>query len=148
MNRRETLKTIALTTTALSTGMTTRAQTTPPKPVGIAKPEQVPKPGSSLSFEFDGDPALLVRVAQPKTASPRVLEVVVAKEKLFFTAYTLVCTHLGCRPDYRDNALECPCHGSRYDAYGSPTRGPAKEALQGIKLELRRGMLTAVSRLA
>jgi Rieske Fe-S protein len=146
MNRRESLKTIAVTTTALGLGISARAQTAP-KPVTVAMLEKFSKVGDSVTFEFDGDAALLVRVAAPKTASSRVFELTVGKEKRYFTAFTLVCTHLGCRPSYQNATLECPCHGSRYDTYGTPTKGPAKEALEGIKLEVRQGALTAVSRL-
>jgi Rieske Fe-S protein len=147
MNRRESLKTLAVTTATLSLGGVVGAQTAP-KPVSVATLGKLTKVNDSLTFEFDGDPALLVRVAAPKTASPRVLEVTVGKEKRYFTAFTLICTHLGCQPKYANAALECPCHGSRFDTYGAPTRGPAKEALEALKLEVRQGVLTAVSRLA
>jgi nitrite reductase/ring-hydroxylating ferredoxin subunit len=41
------------------------------------------------------------------------------------------CTHLGCpvAPDPAGGDLACPCHGSRFDLRGHPTRGPAKAPL-------------------
>ncbi len=61
-------------------------------------------------------------------------------------AFSLACTHLGCRvaPDPA-GGFECPCHGSRFDAEGRPVHGPALEPLRSVLLE-QRGM-TWVARL-
>lgn len=44
---------------------------------------------------------------------------------------SLTCTHLGCvvRWDDEQQDLACPCHGSRFDDRGTPTKGPAKQGL-------------------
>ena len=48
-------------------------------------------------------------------------------------AMTLTCTHQGC--DIADGGtvsaagLQCPCHGSQFDANGSVVRGPAASPL-------------------
>lgn len=44
---------------------------------------------------------------------------------------SLRCTHLGCtvRWDNEAQELRCPCHGSRFDDHGTPTKGPAKQGL-------------------
>ena len=41
------------------------------------------------------------------------------------------CPHLGCELSWNpdENAWECPCHGSRFDAYGNLVSGPAQESL-------------------
>ncbi len=46
-------------------------------------------------------------------------------------AISAVCTHLGCAVnwDQSEQAFVCPCHGSRYDALGQVTRGPAPRDL-------------------
>ncbi len=33
-------------------------------------------------------------------------------------AVSTVCTHLGCVVNYSNEAFECPCHGSRFNAAG------------------------------
>jgi Rieske Fe-S protein len=45
------------------------------------------------------------------------------------------CSHLGCtvRPEGND-VLACPCHGSRFDARGRVTRGPARADLRPLKV--------------
>ncbi|WP_170944125.1 Rieske 2Fe-2S domain-containing protein [Leptolyngbya sp. BC1307] len=46
-------------------------------------------------------------------------------------AISAVCTHLGCAVnwDQSEQAFVCPCHGSRYDALGQVTGGPASRNL-------------------
>ena len=43
-----------------------------------------------------------------------------------------MCTHIGCDVEYvRDSdRIECPCHGSEFDADGTRRKGPAKKSLQ------------------
>jgi cytochrome b6-f complex iron-sulfur subunit len=52
-----------------------------------------------------------------------------------FMALSLVCTHLGCTVEQKDNGFACPCHGSRYDAEGKVVRGPAQKALRLLRVE-------------
>ena len=53
-----------------------------------------------------------------------------------FTALSLVCTHLGCTVETAENGFRCPCHGSRYDAQGNVQKGPARQALKRLKVEV------------
>lgn len=52
-----------------------------------------------------------------------------------FTALSLICTHLGCTVEQKDDGFVCPCHGSRYNADGQVTRGPAQKALRVLPVE-------------
>ena len=41
-----------------------------------------------------------------------------------FAAISTVCTHLGCEVNIANNALDCPCHRSRFDSDGKQTKLP------------------------
>jgi cytochrome b6-f complex iron-sulfur subunit len=53
-----------------------------------------------------------------------------------FEAISMVCTHLGCTLEYKAEAFDCPCHGSRFDAAGGVLRGPAQKSLPALRVEL------------
>lgn len=51
-------------------------------------------------------------------------------------ALSATCTHLGCIVRAQaGGGYVCPCHGSRYDAEGQVTAGPAPEALPFLLLQ-------------
>jgi cytochrome b6-f complex iron-sulfur subunit len=52
-----------------------------------------------------------------------------------FTAFSLVCTHLGCTVETASEGFACPCHGSRFDLQGRVTSGPAGKSLVNLRLE-------------
>lgn len=53
-----------------------------------------------------------------------------------FTALSLVCTHLGCTVESTGDGFRCPCHGSRYSEQGRVERGPARQNLQQLRVEV------------
>jgi cytochrome b6-f complex iron-sulfur subunit len=57
-------------------------------------------------------------------------------------AVSTICTHLGCVVKPNEEGFECPCHGSRFAADGSVTRGPAPRALPWLKVSISGGSIT------
>jgi cytochrome b6-f complex iron-sulfur subunit len=49
-------------------------------------------------------------------------------------AISKICTHLGCIVRNMGAGFECPCHGSRFAADGSVTKGPAPQPLPWYKV--------------
>ncbi|MBI5050140.1 MAG: Rieske 2Fe-2S domain-containing protein [Nitrospirae bacterium] len=57
------------------------------------------------------------------------------------TAFSAVCSHLGCLVDW-DRGKElflCPCHGGKYDIAGNVAGGPPPESLTRLPVEIREG---------
>ena len=52
-----------------------------------------------------------------------------------FSAFSLVCTHLGCTVEQSDGGFACPCHGSRFNEDGRVTHGPAAKPLRPLRVE-------------
>lgn len=68
--------------------------------------------------------------------------VFVLRDERGLRALSATCTHLGCTVRRDGEGFLCPCHGSRYDASGNVTGGPAPRPLRFVQLELdRRGRL-------
>jgi cytochrome b6-f complex iron-sulfur subunit len=49
-------------------------------------------------------------------------------------AVSSVCTHLGCTVARSAEGFGCPCHGSKFDAAGKVTGGPAPRALPWLEV--------------
>jgi cytochrome b6-f complex iron-sulfur subunit len=51
-------------------------------------------------------------------------------------ALSAVCTHLGCITRFLsdENAIACPCHGSRFDLEGNVVHGPAPRPLPWLEV--------------
>jgi len=82
---------------------------------------------SSLNFQW------------PTQTRPFDANVLIKDASGNYNAFNRVCTHLQCLVNYDPNSetLQCPCHGSVYDAHsGDVISGPAPRALPVIDLEV------------
>jgi Rieske Fe-S protein len=56
-----------------------------------------------------------------------------------------ICTHAGCECVYAQGAVQCPCHGSVFDAKtGAVVQGPAVTPLAQRKVLEHEGKIYAV----
>ena len=67
----------------------------------------------------------------------RTERLVLMKDDTGFYALSLICTHLGCTVTVTEDALSCPCHGSRFDRQGRVLSGPATRSLTRMQVEVR-----------
>ena len=59
-------------------------------------------------------------------------------------AFSAICTHLGCTVAPQGKQLDCPCHGSVYDAFtGKVINGPAPRPLPSIPVTVQGGQVVA-----
>lgn len=53
-------------------------------------------------------------------------------------AFSAVCTHQGCQVVPNKERLDCPCHGSQFDAMtGKVLQGPATKALPPVNIQVQ-----------
>ncbi len=72
--------------------------------------------GGAVAVDIEGAPSI---VAQPEAGT--------------VVAFTAICTHQGCKVTPADAKLDCPCHGSQFDAFtGAVLRGPAEAPLTAV----------------
>ena len=67
----------------------------------------------------------------------RTERVALMRDDAGFYALSLICTHLGCTVVVTEEALSCPCHGSRFDRQGKVLTGPADRSLTRMPVEVR-----------
>ena len=96
------------------------------------KPDDVPTDGLVLAFPLDPQ-SNTVKGGEVKNT------VALARQGSSIQAYSAVCTHLGCTVGvWRDGAMYCPCHNSKFDAFGEGKviAGPAPRALPALPVKL------------
>lgn len=83
-------------------------------------------PGSAVTFEEAGRPAVLVHLDTGD-----------------FVAYSAICTHQQCTVAYNNGQLACPCHGSVFDPAnaGAVVNGPAQTPLPEIPVQVQDGQV-------
>ena len=99
--------------------------------------DQTRPPGAPKNFlarERDVNPAFYF-------AKGKVKGVLVRSAK-GIAGYENQCSHMGSPCSLREGALVCVWHGAAFDPEtGKPLRGPAKEPLRPLKLELKDGLV-------
>ncbi len=153
IDRRTVVKGLAITGAGVAVGanLTAQGQTMLEKAIEIGEVAKLEKDFDSISFELaDKTAAILVRVPAPKDEAMMKSGRVIESGKIHLSAFTLVCTHNGCKPaaPNAQGVLACPCHGAQYSADGAVIKGPAKKSLAGIKIEVKGGKVMAVGMLA
>ena len=79
---------------------------------------------NSLSIKVSTIPALAT-VGQLALVPPASARIAVKRTgTTTFLAISTICTHQQCETNIVGAALECPCHGSRFDSDGKVTRQP------------------------
>jgi cytochrome b6-f complex iron-sulfur subunit len=63
-------------------------------------------------------------------------QVIVMHNEQGYSAFSLVCPHLGCQVNVNSDGFACPCHGSRFRADGSLRNGPASRPLVALRVEV------------
>jgi nitrite reductase/ring-hydroxylating ferredoxin subunit len=137
VSRRDLVKFMALTSTALAAGQlwivlksALRSRGAAPAALAIAGVDDL-SIGGARTFTY------------PEGSTPRLLVRTGAQS---FVAYDQQCTHLLCPvvPAFEQGRIHCPCHNGWFDLYtGQPLAGPPQRALPRITLEIRDGMVFA-----
>lgn len=93
-------------------------------------------------------PSKKFRVTLPETLAPGEAFVPAGRTVAVFHdaegayAISTICTHLGCIVRPGREGFECPCHGSRFAADGTVTKGPAPQPLPWLKVSVSGGVIT------
>jgi len=63
------------------------------------------------------------------------------KDELQLTAFSPICTHLGCLVKWSNIQKEfvCACHGGKYDINGNVIAGPPPKPLERLPLDIKEG---------
>jgi Rieske Fe-S protein len=95
-------------------------------PVELAKLSDVPVGGSlDSSAKVSGNPVVVSQKAAGTVS-----------------AFSAICTHMGCTVKAAGAEFHCPCHGSVYDAFtGQVVHGPAPSALSAIPATVSGGRI-------
>lgn len=140
-HRRSVIKGLAFGGAVMGLPGLARAQPASSAPaVKVVAVKTLTRDFATIEFVFDGVASLLVRLPEAPVDQKRALAITVGDQQMYLSAFTRVCTHLGCQPalpDARSHLQVCPCHGSTYTADGTVVKGPANRNLALLTLEVR-----------
>lgn len=92
----------------------------------------LPDPGPPTEFDL-GD--IAGYPVGSRTVRSDIPAVIYNREGGIF-AYSLVCTHLGCKIEESGEEFACPCHASRFDKDGTVLQGPAQNPLKKLRVDV------------
>lgn len=93
----------------------------------LAVLSKVPVGGAVAASDANGKPII---IAQPTTGKA--------------VAFSAICTHMGCTVAVKGAELDCPCHGSKFNALtGAVLGGPAPSPLPTVAVEVKNGNVVA-----
>jgi Rieske Fe-S protein len=107
-------------------------------PKGHPAAPSSPKPTQKPAQDF-AQGALAPLSSVPVGGSLKVGNVVIGRPSSSrVVGHSSVCTHQGCQVGAGGGTLECPCHGSAFDAFtGAVKKGPASAPLPGVALVIK-----------
>lgn len=114
------------TASAAPSSASATAATSPAENAALAQLADVPV-GGAVAAMMGGKPVI---VAQPASGTA--------------VAFSAICTHKGCTVAPAGAKLECPCHGSVFDALtGKVLQGPAGAPLASVAVSVKDGAVVA-----
>lgn len=116
------------------------AESSPPSSSeSSSKATSAPEEGTELATLAD------IKVGEAVSAKSGDEDVIIARPtEDTATAFSAKCTHKGCPVKPAGKELECPCHGSRFEAAtGKVIGGPAEADLGSFKVRVEDGKVVA-----
>src|SRR4051794_5082679 len=95
------------------------------------------QPGGRTLVELDAVPVGGAKAVKLPDGTPGIVARPTATEARCFSA---ICTHQGCTVAVKGKELDCPCHGSRFNALtGAVLSGLAPTALDKVAVTVKNG---------
>ncbi len=101
-----------------------------------------PKRESVWAVKMSDAQAVAFKVKRPDLFGDSAREVKYPAIVMNFVLFSPICTHLGCRYEWKADAdrFICPCHGSEFDkTYGTKLAGPAPRGLDPLPIREQNG---------
>lgn len=95
-----------------------------------------------LNYRSDSEPRVVFEVGSESEYPVgsrtllRGIPALLVHDESGYHALHLTCPHLGCTVEDQPDGMVCPCHGSRFDEQGAVLRGPARESLRPLRVEV------------